>query len=170
VSADTDGLAALLLQREVEAFLYHEADLADSHRYDDWFALWAPELTYWVPCAGESGAQPDPSREVSIIYDDRARLEERLFRLKTKFAHSQQPRSRLARLVSNVRLDGFGPGTGGSVVSTLALGEVRHDRQVVWMGRQHHELVRDAGRLRIRTKRVDLLNGDAPLPNLTFVL
>ena len=170
VDSRADALAELLLHRQVEAFLAREAELADAHRYDDWFALWDDTLTYWVPCAGEAGATPDPSRDVSIVYDDRPRLEERIFRLKTKFAHSQNPRSRLVRAVSNVVIGPFDPAAGGSVQSNVLIGEVRHDRQQVWVGRQRHELVGQAGAWRIRSKRVDLINGDAALPNLTFLI
>ena len=65
--------------REVELLLFREAALADANRYDDWLAMWAEELLYWVPCNGDN---LDPANRISLIYDDRAALEERLFRLR----------------------------------------------------------------------------------------
>jgi 3-phenylpropionate/cinnamic acid dioxygenase small subunit len=42
---------------------------------------------------------------VSIIYDDRARLEDRIYRLMSSAAHSQRPRSRMRRVVGNIRYE-----------------------------------------------------------------
>lgn len=162
-----DALRPLLLARELEEYLYREAELADAHRYKDWLALWAPELLYWVPC---NAHDIDPQRQVSLIYDDRARLEERLFRLQTKHAHSQNPKSRLSRTVSNVMLHEFDPQRGGLVSSRFNLTEVRLDRLTVWAGHQHHVLVRHADAWRIREKRVFLANNDSPMGNMTFII
>lgn len=111
---------SLELVHDIEHFLYQEAALADEHAYNDWLALWTPELLYWVPCNADN---IDPTKKVSLIFDDRPRLEERLFRLGTKHAHSQNPRSRLSRIVGNVRLHNFDPATGGEVSSRFNLTE-----------------------------------------------
>lgn len=153
--------------REVELFLTHEADLADSHRYEEWLGLWARDLLYWVPCNQDD---PDPKRQISLIYDDRPALEERLFRLGTRYAHSQRPQSRLSRVVSNIMFDGYEPEGGGAVTSRFVLGEERRESQTIWIGRARHVLVRENGGLRIREKKVWLINNDSPMPNLTFVL
>ncbi|MFN0305782.1 MAG: aromatic-ring-hydroxylating dioxygenase subunit beta [Burkholderiales bacterium] len=155
------------LIREVEDLLYREAELADTHAYDEWLGLWTNDVLYWVPCNNDD---IDPMKQVSLIYDDRERLEERLFRLKTKHAHSQNPRSRLIRTVSNVCLHEFDAATGGTVTSRFVLGEVRLERQTEWIGRMKHVLVRADGALRIREKRVFLVNNDIPMGNLTFVI
>ncbi len=155
------------LIREVEDLLYREAELADTHAYDEWLALWTKDVLYWVPCNSDD---IDPMRHVSLIYDDRERLEERLFRLKTKHAHSQNPRSRLIRTVSNVCLQEFDAASGGTVTSRFVLGEVRLERQTEWIGRMKHVLARESGELRIREKQVFLVNNDIPMGNLTFVI
>ena len=89
----------------VEAFLFHEADLLDELRIEDWLALWTPECCYWVPCNDRDADSTDPERQVSIIYDDRARLEDRVYRLMSSAAHSQRPRSRMRRVVGNLRFE-----------------------------------------------------------------
>ncbi len=65
----------------IERFLYHEARLMDNHRYDDWHALWAEDgpVTYWVPCNDDD---LDPKVNVSIIYDTRTQLRNRITRLR----------------------------------------------------------------------------------------
>ena len=65
--------------REAEEFLYREAELADDHRFDEWLALWTKDALYWVPCNEED---VDPKRQISVIYDDWKKIDERVYRLK----------------------------------------------------------------------------------------
>jgi 3-phenylpropionate/cinnamic acid dioxygenase small subunit len=167
MNANDTLLAEWRALREVELLLFREAELADSHRYDDWLALWAEELLYWVPCNADD---IDPERRISLIYEDRPKLEQRLLRLNTKHAHSQRPRSRLARTVSNIVLEGYDPERGGVATSRFIVAELRLDQQTLWCGRMRHVLVREGSALRIREKRVFLVNNDAPMPNLTFII
>jgi 3-phenylpropionate/cinnamic acid dioxygenase small subunit len=155
------------LLREVEEFLYREADLADNHRYDEWLALWTKDARYWAPVNEE---QVDPKRQISLIYDDWEKLDERIFRLKGRHAHAQNPRSRLLRVVSNVQLVDFDAARGGIVTSRFVLGEVRLDRQTLWIGKARYALVRDGDQFKMKEKFVYLLNNDTPLSNLTFLI
>ncbi len=45
----TAEISRLLLKQEIEEFLYHEADLLDERRYEDWLALLADDMRYWMP-------------------------------------------------------------------------------------------------------------------------
>ena len=81
-------------RQRVEQFLFHEAQLMDEHRFDEWLALWSEPALYWVPSNRDD---LDPAREVSLIYDDWVRLQLRIARLKSGFAHAQEPRSRMRR-------------------------------------------------------------------------
>src|SRR5215813_6824206 len=81
--------------------LEREARLLDQLRYEEWLALFAPECIYWVPATPNAG---DPRREVAVMFDDRRRLEDRVFRLRTGFAWSQAPASRTVRLIGNVEV------------------------------------------------------------------
>lgn len=154
--------------REVELLLFREAELADANLYKEWFTLWAQDLLYWVPCNGDDF---DPARHISLIYEDRPKLEERIFRLGTKHAHSQRPQSKLTRLVSNIVPAGdYVAERGGSVSARFVAVEMRRDRPTIWSGRTRHILVREDGQLRIKEKHVFLVNNDAPMSNLTFVI
>jgi benzoate/toluate 1,2-dioxygenase subunit beta len=155
------------LQRSVEQFLFHEAHCMDEHRYDDWLALWSDgPLQYWVPCSDED---TDPMETVSIIHDDREQLTLRLNRLKGRQAYSQQPRSRLTRLLANVTILADGPDELVAA-STFTLGDWRGGEQNVWFGRNLHVLRRQGGQFRMRQKKVLLLNNDGALGNLTFLI
>ncbi len=153
--------------REVELLLFHEAELADANRYKDWLALWAKDILYWVPCNADD---IDRSRHISLIHDHRAALEDRVFRWGTKHAHAQRPLSKLTRLVSNVVLADYDAGVGGKVTSRFIASEVRRDRTTIWTGRMHHLLVREEGQLRIKEKHVFLVNNDAVMANMTFII
>src|SRR4029077_3408202 len=78
-----------------------EARLLDQLRFDEWLAMYAPECIYWVPGTPEAG---DPRREISISFDDRRRMEDRIYRLRTGYAWSQAPKSRTVLMVSNVEV------------------------------------------------------------------
>ena len=40
---------ATVTRAEVEDFLYHEADLLDNWRLDDWLALCTEDVGYYIP-------------------------------------------------------------------------------------------------------------------------
>jgi 3-phenylpropionate/cinnamic acid dioxygenase small subunit len=162
------ALAQWTALREVELFLFKEAQLADEHRYKEWLALWTEELLYWVPCNSD---EPAIGRKIALINDNRPELDERLYRLGTKHAHSQSPKSRLTRTIGNVVLEEWDAAKGGRVSSRFVLTEVRNGRQMIFAGRLTHVLQRHTdGELRMREKHVHLANNDIAMPNLTFVI
>src|ERR1700723_19383 len=89
------------LMTAVSAFLYLEARLQDEHQYEAWEALWTDDGIYWVPA---NGADIDPEKEMSIIYDNRSRISLRIKQLLTGKRHTQTPQPRLRRTGSNIRL------------------------------------------------------------------
>ena len=89
--------------RAVAELLYREARLADEARYAEWLALWTDDGVYWVPATTEPDA--DPERQLSHIYDNRARIETRVKLLQTGVRYSQEPASRMRRLISNIEVE-----------------------------------------------------------------
>ncbi len=153
--------------REVEAFLYMEARLADENRYDDWAALWTEDALYWLPANIDDY---DPNFHISIIYDDRSRIQDRIDRLKSGGAWAQEPRSRMRRIVSNVELVPQAPGGDIEVESNFVLGELRRGLQTAYFARQVHRLRRVDGVLRMAYKKVMLINNNEPIHNLSFLV
>ena len=160
---------ALLLA--VQDLLWCEADCADEHRFDEWLALWHSEgeLLYWVPAGGDD---IDPQRHLSIIYDNRARLHDRIFRLKSRFVHAAQPRSRMRRVVSNIVIEPTDASDASClrVRANFVLCEVRKGHQDVFAGRALYDLVHTDAGLRITGKKVLLINNDEFIDNLSFLL
>lgn len=151
---------------QVSRFIYLEADLMDEHRFDEWLQLWSAELTYWVPCNEDD---IDPSRHVSLIYDDRTSLENRVARLQSPSAHSQIPRSRLRRVISNLVVT---EQDDGSLLasSNFLLAESRHHRKNVFAGKNLHTLTKENGQLKIKQKKVLLIDNDDYINNLSFIV
>lgn len=150
----------------VEAFLFHEADLMDEHRLEEWLALWAPQACYWIPCNGRTGG--DPTREVSLVYDDLARLQDRIYRLTSSAAHSQRPRSRMRRVVGNLRLEQKNGLV--HVRSNFLLAELRRGKQDLFSGVSLHQLRPQGDGFRIVAKTIQLDQSDEALDNLAFIL
>ena len=154
--------AASWRREDCEAFLLHEARLLDEAKFDDWLALFTPDAQYWVPSEPD---QQNPHDTVSLIYDDRRLLETRVRRLASPRIYSQEPRSRTSRIVANVTLEEEGP-DAALVRSKFMMIEFRRNEQRLFGGTCFHRLMRHDGALRIRLKRVDLVNCDAPLDGL----
>ncbi len=153
------------LRERVEEFLFFEAKLIDEHRYDEWLGLWTEDARYWVPCNTDDA---DPSLQAMIIYDNRARLNERIYRMTSGAAWAQQPRSRTRRLIANVEvreIDG-----GYAVESNCIIAELRRSRQDIFAARMLHTLRPSGDSFRIALKKVLLLNNDEPIDNLTFLV
>ena len=161
------GLVSVEQQLRLERFLTWEAAMLDDHQYDRWMAAWCDgEIQYWVPCNDDD---QDPQTAIAIIYDDRSSLEERLMRLKDRLAHAFHPRARMTRNVSNLFVTAS-DNDGWAVSSNFVLGEIRSGQQRTWFGKCEYRLEDHAGALRIRSKKVFLLNNDEPMPNLTFLV
>src|SRR5690606_2819891 len=94
---------AKLTARDVEDFLYHEAELLDNWRMLEWRDLLTEECTYSVPSID---APEDATAETTLFYiaDDGFRLTERVKRLMKKTCHAEYPRSKVLHTISNVRL------------------------------------------------------------------
>jgi len=153
-------------RQQIENFLYREARLMDEHAYDEWLSLWTEDALYWVPCNDDD---IDPQRHVSIIYDNRARLEDRIERMKSGAAYAQDPKSRLRRMVSNVEVE---EGDNGEVTvySNFNLTELRRGRQDTFAGRTIYKLRPQGASFKIAYKKVLLVNNDEVIDNLTFLI
>jgi 3-phenylpropionate/cinnamic acid dioxygenase small subunit len=149
------------------ALLEHEARLLDQQRFDAWLALHTPECLYWVPTTPEGG---DPRREVAISFDDRRRMEDRIFRLRTGYAWSQAPRSRTVRMISNVEVFATGQETVRMVRSNFLISEFRVDGTRYLSGWCGHRLVQQDGQWLIAVRQVNLIDCDQNLRNPSIVL
>ena len=143
----------MLTRAEAEDFLYHEAELLDDWRLDDWLALFTDDGRYLVPSTDKP--QSDPDTTLFLIADDIVRLRARVARLKSPHAHAEAPHSRTRRLVSNVRV-ASDDDSGIRIVSNFAVFRYRGDIADSYVGRYEHTLVRLRLGLKIRLRKAVL--------------
>ena len=154
------------LRAACEDLVLEEAARLDARAYTTWLDLFTMDAEYWVPLRE---GQSEPHTELNIIYDDRARMEDRIFRLTGGSDHSQDPPSRTVRNIAGFRYEQT---VADEVIvrSTFVLVEVRVGRQQVFGGRYSHRLRGTPERLLIASKTVVLVNSEEPFGNLTFLL
>ncbi|OBC01775.1 hypothetical protein A5784_16795 [Mycobacterium sp. 852013-50091_SCH5140682] len=145
-----------LVQRGCEALLYREARLLDEGKFEEWLDMFVPELVYWVP-ATPGGGQPD--REVTIAFDDRRRLEDRIIWLRNAFIWSQIPRSRTVRSISNIEVIDADDGDY-LIRSVVNIAEVRGGHRDNYAGYCIHRVRSGEGGLKIVSKQVNLVDSD----------
>ncbi len=155
------------LRDSCRMLLEREARLLDQHRYEDWLGLFADECIYWLPATPEGG---DPRREVTVSFDDRRRLEDRVFRLRTGYAWSQIPVSRTVRLVSNVEVFATEQDQVLMVRSNFLINEFRAGESRTLAGWCGHRLRRNGGGLEIEVRQVNLIECDQNLRNLSIII
>lgn len=155
------------LLREVEQFIYREARLADELRYDEWESLWTEDAIYWVPANGDD---IDPTAQMSVLFDNRSRIATRIKQLQTGKRHSQNPPSRLRRLISNVEL--MPNETDDDVIAgaNFLIYESRERGVTLWAGRTEYRLRRTDDGLRLASKKVMLVNNDRALSTMSFLV
>jgi 3-phenylpropionate/cinnamic acid dioxygenase small subunit len=164
---DAHLVADVAVRDEFRRLLEREARLLDQLRYDDWLAMYAAECLYWVPSTPNAG---DPRREIAIMFDDRRRLEDRVYRLRTGFAWSQAPASRTVRLITNVEVFSTASEAVRMLRSNFLISEFWGDETRMLAGWAGHRVVRNEGGWLIQAKQVNLIECDQSIRNPSIVL
>jgi len=144
-----------------------EARILDRLLFEEWLKLYAPECIYWVPSTPEGG---DPRSEIAVMFDDRRRLEDRIFRLRTGYAWSQAPSSRTSRIVSNVEVFTCAREDQRIVRSNFAISEYWDGEIRVLAGWAGHRFRTIDGAWKISAKQVNLLNCDQCIRNPSIIM
>jgi len=153
-------------------FVHAEARMLDEQRFSDWLNLFTEDGRYWMPL---THGQTDPLLEGSLMYEDKLLLQVRIERLSGQRTYSQQPKSRCHHLMGRVEIETghawHKPQDGQFVVRTpFHYVEARLDQQILYAGWATHELLALDGSLRIRRKRVDLLNCESALRSIQLFM
>jgi p-cumate 2,3-dioxygenase beta subunit len=143
---------------EIEDFLFLEAALLDDWKLEEWRRLFLEECRYLVP--NPSGEDPYAPVDAALylVADDGHHLTERVKRLGKKTAHSEYPRSRTRRLISNVRVLERGSASLRTQCGFVTY-RTNHGITDTYFGRHEHLLVMREGALRISEKRSILDTG-----------
>lgn len=160
--SDTEG-------RALERFIFDEAQMADESRWEEWEALLADDMHYWVPIGEDDN---DPNLDVSIINDNRSRLATRLRQLSTGTRHSQAPKSVMRRMLSNIIMDRLSDDTY-KVQANFVVYEYQNQstmRLNVWPGRVEYRLRRADSGFKMFLKKVRLVHSTGHVPTMSFII
>jgi 3-phenylpropionate/cinnamic acid dioxygenase small subunit len=147
----------------VSALLFEEAAALDEQRWDDWLALFTPDIEYWMPAwDSEHEMTQDPTSEISLMYySDRSGLEDRIWRIKSGMSSASTPLPRTCHLVTNIRV---GAVTDGllQVKANWQGNAYRHEKTDSFYGRYEYGLREEQGNLLIARKKIVLMNDVIP--------
>jgi 3-phenylpropionate/cinnamic acid dioxygenase small subunit len=145
-------------------FVIREARLIDQHRFEEWLDLFAEDGFYWMPL---DWGQTDPRLTTSLMYEDKLLLKIRVDRLKGKQTYSQSPKSRCHHVLQTPQVDGRDDAERRYVTWTsMHYVESRADQQTLYAAWATHHLAVVGDAIKIRLKRVDLVNCDAALGSI----
>jgi 3-phenylpropionate/cinnamic acid dioxygenase small subunit len=146
--------------------LHREARLLDEGRLEDWLELFVPECLYWMPMTPGGG---DPAQEVTLAFDDRRRLEDRVAWLRSAYVWSQIPRSRTRRMITNAEVLATGDPDEVLVRSNFVVYDVRPGYAATFPGWTAHRLRAADGGWAIVVKQINLLDSDQAHANLSII-
>ncbi len=154
---------------EVEDLFYHEAELLDAWKLDQWLKLLTEDAAYYVP----PNDKPDADHRFTLftIADDIVRLRERIIRLKDPNCHAEYPPSRTRRLITNVRI----ATVDGDTITASANFSIHRFRRggthQEFVGQYRYRLRRQGGLLKIAERRA-ILDAEelGALGSVSFIL
>lgn len=165
---DVPAVNAVPTDQELIDFVVREARLIDQQRFDEWLALYADDAYYWMPLEWN---QTDPRLTCSLMYEDKLLLSIRVERLKGARTFSQKPKSRCHHVLQTPQVDSRDPAANSYVTWTpMHYIETRMDEQTLFAAWATHHLAVEDGRLKIKLKRVDLINCDAAFGNIQLFM
>jgi 3-phenylpropionate/cinnamic acid dioxygenase small subunit len=149
-------------------FVVREARLIDEQRFDEWLDLFTDDGIYWMPL--EQG-QTDPLLQTSLMHEDKLLLTIRVERLKGARTFSQKPKSRCHHVLQVPQIDKRDEAANEYVTWTpMHYVETRLEEQDLYAAWATHTLTTVDGKLKIKLKRVDLVNCDAALRSIQLFM
>lgn len=108
-------LQELLLQREIEQFLFEEASLIDERRFKEWLGLLTEDIRVYVPIVRNvryDQAELERTKEFKDtcwVDEGKETLTQRVQQIATGLHWAEEPRSRTTHLLTNIRLAEISP-------------------------------------------------------------
>jgi benzoate/toluate 1,2-dioxygenase beta subunit len=164
---DNGGSGMSVDLREIEDFLYAEADLLDSTNLEQWMDLYTDDGTYWMPARVD---QDDPLNEISILYENKTLMAVRCNNFGHRLAPSMEYPVRCNHIISRVRITGEDADRGLLTVTSNFMAVIYYREQTLFSGKYTHQLQSVDDGYKIRQKRVDLINCDANHRSLLIYL
>ena len=149
-------------------FVIYECRLLDECKYEEWLDLFLDEGIYWMPL--EYG-QTEEKLATSLLYEDKLLLKTRVLRYANERTYSQMPKSRCQHLLQEPVVDSMDDKSNKYKVYTpFHYVEYRREETQYFDGWMRHALEIKEGELKIKQKRVDLINCDAAHHNIQLFI
>ena len=171
-----DRVARLLLTQEIAQFLYHEAELLDERRHDEWLALLAEDIRYWMPMRrnvkfGDIDREfTRETEDISWFDEGKDTLTRRVRQIQTGIHWAEEPQSRITHMVSNVQLLTMTPdGEAATVKSRFLIYRNRVETETdLLVGKREDTLRRNTDGWLIARRKIILDQNVLLTKNLTF--
>lgn len=173
-----DRTAYMLLLREIEDFLYLEADVLDARDWLRWLTFFTEDLRYWMPIRKNLAfrdRERDVTTEEEAVWFDNNKdlLTRRVKQLMTGIHWAEEPLSRISHLVTNVRLgsaaDRLDEGDEIEVHSKFLIYRNRLETETdILVGRRQDRVRRQDGELKISYRKILLDQNVLTAKNLSF--
>jgi len=174
-----EAMAQLFLERDVANFLYHEAEVLDERRYEEWLDLLADDVRYWMPIRrnvklGELEREfTREGQDVNWFDEGKDTLTRRVQQILTGVHWAEEPLSRLCHMVSNVQLLGAEPSVlepaRVTVKSRFLIYRNRVETETdILVGKREDTLRRVDGGWKISRRKIVLDQNVLLTKNLTF--
>ncbi len=161
-------MSAVPTDRQLIDFVLREARLLDQQRLEDWLDLFAEDGHYWMPV---EWGQTDPRFTTSLMYEDKLLLKIRVERLKGNRTFSQKPKSRCHHVLQTPQVEKRDEAANEYVTWTpMHYVEARYDDQQLYAAWATHTLKVVDRKLKIKLKRVDLVNSEAAFGNIQLFM
>lgn len=178
-SVGGERLERMLLTQEITDFLHREAELLDERRYDDWLALLAEDIRYWMPMRrnvkfGEEAREfTRETHDVAWFDEGKDTLTRRVQQIQTGIHWAEEPASRISHLITNVQVrdaqPSFGAAQAVEVKSRFLIYRNRVETETdILVGKREDRLLRAGEDWRIARRKIVLDQSVLLSKNLTF--
>jgi len=172
-------LARLLLKQEIEDFLYHEAELLDERRYEEWLDLLCEDIRYYMPMRrnvkfGELDREfTREGQDINWFDEGKDTLTRRVKQILTGVHWAEEPLSRICHIVSNVQVLETIPSASGptevKIKSRFLVYRNRVETETdILVGKREDLLRKEDGDWKVAQRKIILDQNVLLAKNLTF--
>lgn len=169
---------ALLLQREIEQFLFAEAALIDDQRFAEWLDLLHEDFRLFTPITrnvryDRLGSERTREKQDICWFDEgKDTVAQRVAQIATGLHWAEEPRSRTTHLITNVRMTDISPDIAGVQSVTAASAFLLYRNRVhveadYLIGRRIDVLCRAGDSWKVLRREVNLAQSVLLAKNLT---
>ena len=164
----------LLLEREIEEFLYDEAELLDTRQFEAWLDLLTEDIRYWMPMRrnvkfdDQERENTREQQDMNWFDEGKETLTQRVRQILTGVHWAEEPLSRVCHMVSNVRLQHVMPDEVQVKSRFLIYRNRQQDETDFFVGKREDTLRKIDGGWKIARRKIILDQNVLLAKNLTI--